>query len=75
MPAIEPGRKAPAFSLQDQSGKTHRLKDYAGRPVVLYFYPKDERWTATPGPCWRPSKRSRRSAPATPAARGIGVSC
>ena len=45
MPAIEPGRKAPAFSLQDQSGKTHRLKDYAGRPLVLYFYPKDD----TPG--------------------------
>ena len=45
MPAIEPGGKAPAFSLQDQSGKTHRLKDYAGRPVVLYFYPKDD----TPG--------------------------
>ncbi len=45
MPAIEPGRKAAAFSLEDQSGKTHRLKDYAGRPVVLYFYPKDD----TPG--------------------------
>ena len=45
MPAIEPGRKAPTFSLQDQSGKTHRLKDYAGRPLVLYFYPKD----LTPG--------------------------
>jgi peroxiredoxin Q/BCP len=45
MPAVEPGGKAPAFSLQDQSGKTHRLTDYAGRPVVLYFYPKDD----TPG--------------------------
>ena len=45
MPAIEPGRHAPAFSLQDQSGKTHRLKNYAGRAVVLYFYPKDD----TPG--------------------------
>ena len=45
MPLIEEGRKAPAFSLEDQDGKTHRLKDYAGRPVVLYFYTKDD----TPG--------------------------
>ena len=45
MPLIEEGRKAPAFSLKDQAGKTHSLKDYAGRPVVLYFYPKDD----TPG--------------------------
>ncbi len=41
MPLIEPGRKAPAFALQDQHGVTHRLSDYAGRPVVLFFYPKD----------------------------------
>jgi peroxiredoxin Q/BCP len=45
MPSVEPGRKAPAFSLKDQGDKTHRLKDYAGRPLVLYFYPKDD----TPG--------------------------
>jgi thioredoxin-dependent peroxiredoxin len=45
MALIEPGRKAPAFSLSDQSGKTHKLSDYAGQPVVLYFYPKDD----TPG--------------------------
>jgi thioredoxin-dependent peroxiredoxin len=45
MPLIEPGTKAPAFSLQDQDGTTHSLSDYAGRPVVLYFYPKDD----TPG--------------------------
>jgi thioredoxin-dependent peroxiredoxin len=45
MPLIEPGQKAPFFSLTDQNGKTHRLADYAGRPVVLYFYPKDD----TPG--------------------------
>jgi peroxiredoxin Q/BCP len=45
MPLIEPGRKAPAFSLPDQAGRTHALKDYAGRPLVLYFYPKDD----TPG--------------------------
>ena len=45
MPLVDPGRKAPAFTLTDQHGRTHRLADYAGRPVVLYFYPKDD----TPG--------------------------
>ncbi len=45
MALIEPGRKAPAFVLKDQHGKTHRLADYAGHAVVLYFYPKDD----TPG--------------------------
>ena len=45
MPLIEPGKKAPAFTLKDQDGHAHRLSDYAGRPVILYFYPKDD----TPG--------------------------
>jgi peroxiredoxin Q/BCP len=45
MPLIDVGRKAPAFSLKDQDGNTHRLADYAGKSVVLYFYPKDD----TPG--------------------------
>jgi peroxiredoxin Q/BCP len=45
MALVEPGRKAPAFTLLDQDGKTHRLRDYAGRPLILYFYPKDD----TPG--------------------------
>jgi peroxiredoxin Q/BCP len=35
MPLIDPGKKAPAFSLNDQNGKTHRLADYAGRPVAV----------------------------------------
>ncbi len=39
------GRKAPAFALLDQGGKTHNLSDYAGKYVVLYAYPKD----STPG--------------------------
>ncbi|TVQ62582.1 MAG: thioredoxin-dependent thiol peroxidase [Phycisphaerales bacterium] len=38
---IGEGKKAPAFTLQDQDGKTHKLSDYAGRAVVLFFYPKD----------------------------------
>lgn len=41
MPLIEPGKKAPAFALKDQHGTTHRLSDYAGNAVVLFFYPKD----------------------------------
>jgi len=45
MSVVEVGKKAPAFSLKDQSGEARRLSDYAGRPVVLYFYPKDD----TPG--------------------------
>ena len=45
MPLIEPGKKAPAFTLQDQGGKTHRLADFAGRSLILFFYPKDD----TPG--------------------------
>jgi peroxiredoxin Q/BCP len=45
MAVIEPGKKAPAFGLKDQHGKVHKLADYLGRPVVLYFYPKDD----TPG--------------------------
>jgi peroxiredoxin Q/BCP len=45
MPLVEPGLEAPAFSRPDQDGRTRRLKDYAGRPLILYFYPKDD----TPG--------------------------
>jgi peroxiredoxin Q/BCP len=42
-PAV--GSPAPAFKLQDQTGKWHELSDYKGKWVVLYFYPKDN----TPG--------------------------
>src|SRR5262247_3526491 len=45
MPLIDPGKKAPSFSLKDQSGTAHSLADHAGQPVILYFYPKDD----TPG--------------------------
>jgi peroxiredoxin Q/BCP len=45
MALIDEGKKAPAFSLKDQDGKPHKLSDYAGKSVVLYFYPKDD----TPG--------------------------
>jgi peroxiredoxin Q/BCP len=42
---IEPGAKAPAFTLTADDGTKVRLADQAGSPVVLYFYPKDD----TPG--------------------------
>ena len=42
---IEAGQTAPDFMLPDDTGKARRLADYAGQPVVLYFYPKDD----TPG--------------------------
>jgi peroxiredoxin Q/BCP len=45
MALIDEGKKAPAFSLNDQDGKPHKLSDYAGKSDVLYFYPKDD----TPG--------------------------
>ncbi len=42
---LEIGTKAPSFTLPDKNGKLVSLSDFAGRPVVLYFYPKDN----TPG--------------------------
>ena len=42
---IRTGAKAPDFRLRDGNGKMHRLVNYEGRKVVLYFYPKDD----TPG--------------------------
>jgi len=42
---IKAGDRAPDFALPDRSGKTVRLSDFRGKPVVLYFYPKDD----TPG--------------------------
>lgn len=39
--ALQEGAKAPAFTLPDQDGNKVALKDFAGKKVVLYFYPKD----------------------------------
>lgn len=38
---IQEGKKAPAFTLENQDGKKVHLKDFTGKKVVLYFYPKD----------------------------------
>jgi peroxiredoxin Q/BCP len=42
---LKPGQPAPDFNLPDQNGKTHRLSDYRGKWLALYFYVKDD----TPG--------------------------
>lgn len=42
---LEPGDTAPSFTLPDQHGNDVSLADFAGQPVVVYFYPRDD----TPG--------------------------
>jgi thioredoxin-dependent peroxiredoxin len=45
MPPIEPNDEVADFTLQDEQDKTVHLSDFAGKPVVLFFYPKAD----TPG--------------------------
>jgi thioredoxin-dependent peroxiredoxin len=45
MMILQEGSSAPDFSLLDESGNMHKLSDYHGKSIVLYFYPKDD----TPG--------------------------
>ena len=40
-----PGSQAPAFNLQDQYGEWHKLQDFSGQWLAVYFYPRDD----TPG--------------------------
>ncbi len=69
MPTLE-GKKAPEFILPGSDGQTHRLKDYRGKTVVLYFYPKDD----TPG-CTKEACGFRDSfAAVSQAATVLGVS-
>jgi len=42
---LQPGDKAPDFTVKDHTGKTQKLSDYRGKSVVLWFYPKAD----TPG--------------------------
>lgn len=44
---IQPGDPAPDFDLPDSDGGRSRLKDYAGRSLVLFFYPRDNTPTCT----------------------------
>ncbi len=48
---IDVGKTAPAIKLADQDGTTHQLKDYRGKWVVLYFYPKDDTSGCTKQAC------------------------
>ncbi len=48
---IEEGKKAPAFRLKNQDGKTITLTDFKGKNVVLYFYPKDNTSGCTKEAC------------------------
>lgn len=45
MTTLQKGDQAPSFSGVDQEGKTHQLADYAGKKLVVFFYPK----ASTPG--------------------------
>jgi peroxiredoxin Q/BCP len=49
--ALEVGDKAPSFKLKNQDGKTISLSDFKGKPVVLYFYPKDDTSGCTKEAC------------------------
>jgi peroxiredoxin Q/BCP len=51
MPLIEPGRTAPAVTLPGRTGTRHTLREHRGRPVVLYFYPKDNTSGCTKEAC------------------------
>ena len=60
---LKAGDKAPAFSLPSDSGETIALRDFKGKPVVLYFYPKDDTSGCTVQACefrdsWNEVKRS-----------------
>ncbi len=45
------GERAPSFSLPDQNGVVHNFADYAGKRVLLYFYPKDDTGGCTKQAC------------------------
>jgi thioredoxin-dependent peroxiredoxin len=45
MNILQKGDKAPNFNATDQEGKSHQLSDYAGKKLVVFFYPK----ASTPG--------------------------
>jgi peroxiredoxin Q/BCP len=60
---LKTGDKAPAFSLPADSGETISLQDLKGKPVVLYFYPKDDTPGCTVEACefrdsWRAVKKT-----------------
>mgnify|MGYP001058701869 FL=1 len=48
---VAAGTKAPEFELKDNEGKIHKLSDYRGKTVVVYFYPKDNTKGCTTEAC------------------------
>ena len=48
---LETGTRAPEFTLPDQNGELHKLSDYIGKKVILYFYPKDNTSGCTAEAC------------------------
>lgn len=68
---MEEGRPAPEFELPDQNGRSIRLSDLRGRPVILYFYPKDDTPGCTKEAC---AFRDRRAEFARRGAVVLGVS-
>ena len=69
--AVEVGKKAPNFSLATDGGGTVKLSELAGKPVILYFYPKDNTSGCTKEACdFRDAMAELRKAKATV----IGVS-
>lgn len=51
MTHLQAGDPAPDFTARDHTGKTHRLSDYAGKTLVIYFYPTDGSETCTKEAC------------------------
>ncbi|MCL4203262.1 MAG: thioredoxin-dependent thiol peroxidase [Pirellulaceae bacterium] len=68
---IEPGKKAPVFTLKADDGSKVKLSDLKGSPVVLYFYPKDDTPGCTKEAC---SFRDRKSEIEALGAVVLGVS-
>ena len=65
------GDKAPDFAIPDQDGIVHKLSDYQGRKLVIYFYPKDDTPGCTTEAC---SLRDARDELAELGAEVVGVS-
>jgi|SRR6185312_1082928 len=71
MPLLEPGATAPDFELPDSTGAPVRLSALRGRPVVVYFYPKDDTSVCTKQAC---AFRDRLSQFQSIGARILGIS-
>jgi peroxiredoxin Q/BCP len=68
---LEAGKQAPDFKLKDQNGENVALSDYAGKTIVLYFYPKADTPGCTTQAC---GVRDRMSEYQNAGATVIGVS-